>query len=83
MFHYSNEGICSWYDFAKQIFEVKNLDSNVKPIGSTQYPTSAKRPFYSVLNKSLFKATYGIEISYWRDPLVSCLRKIELLKKST
>lgn len=82
LFHYSNEGVCSWYDFAKAIFELEELSIKTKPIESSKYPTPTKRPFYSVLNKSLFKATYGIEISYWRDPLVSCLRKIELLKKS-
>ena len=78
VFHYSNDGVFSWYDFAKAIFEIKNINIEVNSIESRQYPTPAKRPFYSVLNKSLFKATYGIEILYWKDSLVSCLRKIEL-----
>jgi dTDP-4-dehydrorhamnose reductase len=78
LYHYSNEGVCSWYDFAKAIFEIKELAINVKPIESTQYPTPAKRPFYSVMNKRLIKATYKIRIPYWKDSLAACLRKIEL-----
>jgi dTDP-4-dehydrorhamnose reductase len=75
-FHYSNEGVCSWYDFAKTIFELEELHIKTAPIESSQYPKPAKRPFYSLMNKSLIKATYGIEILYWKDSLVSCFRKI-------
>lgn len=77
LFHYSNEGVCR-FDFAKTIFELEELSIKTNPIESSQYPTPAKRPFYSVMNKGLIKETYGIGIPYWKDSLVSCLRKIEL-----
>ena len=77
IYHYSNEGVCSWYDFAKAIFEIEGLHIKVNAIESSQYPTPAKRPFYSVLKKSLIKQAYGIEIPFSRDSLVSCLKKHE------
>jgi dTDP-4-dehydrorhamnose reductase len=77
LFHYSNEGICSWYDFAKAIFELEEVHIKTNPIESAQYPTPAERPFYSVLNKSLFKAIYGIEIPYWKDTLNNVILKLE------
>lgn len=73
LFHYSNEGVCSWYDFAKAIFEIDGLTTKVSPIESSQYPTPAKRPFYSVLNKTNIKETYHINIPYWKDSLKVCL----------
>ena len=73
LFHYSNEGMCSWYDFTKAIFEIKSLSVNVKPLESSQYPTPAKRPFYSALNKSKLKLLYGIKIPYWRKSLIKRL----------
>jgi dTDP-4-dehydrorhamnose reductase len=76
LFHFSNEGVCSWYDFAKAIFEIKGVDIKVNPIESTQYPTPAKRPFYSVLNKASIKATYQLDIPYWKDSLKRCLKKL-------
>ncbi|MDB9783260.1 dTDP-4-dehydrorhamnose reductase [Winogradskyella sp.] len=75
LFHYSNEGVCSWYDFAKAIFEIKEISIKVNPIESTQYPTPAERPYYSVLNKSKIKEVYGIEIPYWKKSLFNCLKK--------
>ena len=69
LFHYSNEGVCSWYDFAKAIFEIKGLAIKVKPIESKQYPTPAERPIYSVLDKTKIKKRYQIEIPEWRDSL--------------
>ena len=67
VFHYSNEGVCSWYDFAKAIFEIDKI--NINPINSNQYSTKSQRPFYSVLNKSLIKNTYDVEILHWRNSL--------------
>ena len=67
LFHYSNEGVCSWYDFAKAIFEIDKI--NINPINSNQYSTKSQRPFYSVLNKSLIKNTYDVEILHWRNSL--------------
>jgi dTDP-4-dehydrorhamnose reductase len=75
-FHFSNEGVCSWYDFAKAIFEIKEIHVKVNPIGSSQYPTLAIRPFYSVLNKKKIREHYSIEIPFWRDALKQCLKKL-------
>ncbi len=69
VYHYSNEGVCSWYDFAKAIFEIKEIPCNVKPIPTKSYPTPAKRPNYSLLNKAKIKQIYGLTIPYWRDSL--------------
>lgn len=73
IYHYSNEGVCSWYDFAIAVMEMSGLDCAVAPIPSTQYPTPAKRPYYSVLSKSKIKADFGIRINHWRVSLQECL----------
>ena len=76
IFHYSNEGICSWYDFANSIFDIENIDCKVIPIEGREWEMPAKRPYYTVLNKSKLKNTYGIEIPYWQYSLRTCLRYI-------
>lgn len=76
IFHYSNEGVCSWYDFAKEIFEHTNTSCLVSPICTEQYPTAAKRPYYSVFNKNKIKNEFKNEIPFWRDSLKKCLLKI-------
>ncbi len=77
IYHYSDEGIASWFDFAKAIFEFQTeLACQVIPIDSTAYPTPATRPAYSVLNKSKIKTIFAPEIPYWRDSLKLCLIKI-------
>jgi len=76
IYHYSNEGVASWYDFAKSIFELSDIDCKVNPIETHQYPTPAKRPYYSILNKAKIKKDYGLDIPYWRDSLKDCLVKI-------
>ena len=76
IYHYANEGVCSWYDFAKAIFDLSSLPVKVLPILSREYPTPAARPSYSVLDKTKFKETFGIEIPYWRDSLADCIREI-------
>lgn len=76
IYHYSNEGVCSWYDFAKAIFELSGITCNVKPIETKEYPTPATRPHYSLLNKSKIKNSYSIIIPYWRDSLHACLLRI-------
>ncbi|PWJ39404.1 dTDP-4-dehydrorhamnose reductase [Sediminitomix flava] len=73
VYHFSNQGVASWYDFAKQIFDIKNIDVKVSPIPTTDYPTPAKRPHYSVMDKSKIEKTFGKEILYWRESLVKCL----------
>ena len=69
IYNYSNEGQCSWYDFAKKIFEVNNISINLQPIPTSAYPTPAKRPAYSVLDKSKIKETFAIEIKNWEESL--------------
>lgn len=73
IYNYSNEGVLSWYDFAKVIMDTANLDCKVDPIETFEYPTPAKRPHYSVLNKAKIKSTFNIDIPYWKDSLNDCL----------
>ena len=76
LYHYSNEGVCSWYDFAKAIFELSEIGCDVNSIETKEYPTPAKRPHYSLLNKAKIKREYNITIPYWRDSLKECLMKM-------
>ena len=78
IYHYSNEGVCSWYDFAKTIFELSNIKCNVNPITTEQYPTPAKRPHYSILNKTKIKRDFKLDIPYWKDALKVCLTKLKV-----
>ncbi|HEB9308145.1 TPA: dTDP-4-dehydrorhamnose reductase [Campylobacter coli] len=73
IYHYSNEGVASWYDFAKEIMKLSQLDCNIKPIESKDFPTLAPRPYYSVLNKQKIKEKFHIEIPYWKDSLERCI----------
>jgi len=76
LYNYSNEGSCSWYDFAQAIFELNKIRCKVNPIGTEAYPTPAKRPYYSVLDKQKIKNDFNLPIRYWRDALKECLVKI-------
>ena len=76
VYHYSNEGVASWYDFAKAVFELSNIDCNVKPIEMKAYPTPASRPHYSLMNKAKIKKDFNIEIPYWKDSLDVCLQTL-------
>lgn len=69
VYNFSNEGQCSWYDFAKEIFEINNISINLQPIPTSSFPTPAKRPAYSVLDKSKIKNTFGIEVLSWEESL--------------
>lgn len=69
IYNFSNEGQCSWYDFAQKIFEINNKNIDLKPIPTSSFPTSAKRPKYSVLDKTKIKSTFGLEIKNWEDSL--------------
>jgi dTDP-4-dehydrorhamnose reductase len=73
IYHFSNEGVCSWYDFALAIYELSDIHCTVKPIETLDYPTPAKRPHYSLLNKAKIKNTFDITIPYWKDSLHVCL----------
>lgn len=76
IYHFTDEGVASWYDFTKAIFELSGKQTKVNPIRTAQYPTPAKRPLYSVLSKNKIKQNYGIQIPYWRDSLEKCLKKL-------
>ncbi|QJB40287.1 dTDP-4-dehydrorhamnose reductase [Chitinophaga oryzae] len=76
VYHYSNEGVTSWYDFAVTIKELTAATTRVLPVTSDKYKTAAARPAYSVLNKEKIKNTFGIQVPYWRDSLVKCLRQM-------
>ena len=76
IYNYSNEGVLSWYDFAKEIMKMAKLNCKINPIETYQYPTPAKRPHYSLLNKNKIKSTFNIEIPYWKDGLDDCLRRL-------
>lgn len=78
IFNFSNEGVCSWYDFAVAIVRHSNIDCQVTPIATVDYPTAAERPHYSVLDKTRFKATFSATIPHWEDGLVRCLNRINL-----
>ena len=76
IYNYSNEGVLSWYDFAKEIIKMAKLDCKINPIETFQYPTPAKRPHFSLLNKSKIKSTFDLEIPYWKDGLDDCLKRL-------
>lgn len=76
LYHYSNEGVTSWFDFAKAIFDISNTAVKANPIPGSAYPTKAKRPAFSVMDKSKIKSTFNIQIPYWRDSLVECIKQL-------
>ena len=77
IYHFSNEGVISWYDFTKAIHRIAGIaDCRVRPLHTAEYPTPANRPHYSVLDKTKIKQTYGIEIPYWEESLEVCVRKL-------
>ena len=77
VYHFSNEGVASWYDFAKSIFEISGMNCKVLPVLSDEFSTPAKRPHFSVLNKSKIKSTFNLEIPYWKESLEICLKKLQ------
>ena len=76
LYHFSNEGVASWYDFSIAIMTLGKVNCHVKPIETKEYPTPAKRPHFSVLNKSKIKNNFKIDIPYWRDSLAKCILKL-------
>lgn len=76
IYNFSNEGQCSWYDFAKEIFHQKGVSIDLKPIPTSAYPTPAKRPAYSVLDKTKIKSTFDIKINDWQTSLSTCLKQL-------
>lgn len=76
IYHYSNEGVCSWYDFAKCICELSGSACEISPCHSDEFPSPVARPHYSVMDKTLVKTVFGLKIPHWNDSLEACLEKI-------
>lgn len=77
IYHYSNEGVCSWFDFTRAIAEMAgNTECDIQPCHSDEYPSKVVRPSYSVLDKTKFKATFGIKVRYWTDSLKTCINNL-------
>ena len=76
-YHYSNEGVTSWFDFARAIFDISATKVKAIPIRTDEYPTKATRPAYSVMDKSKAKQVFNIEIPYWRDSLITCISRLQ------
>lgn len=76
IYHYSNEGVCSWYDFAAEIMTATNRNCRILPIESHEYPSKVVRPFYSVLNKRKIKNKFNLKINHWKESLYQCLEKL-------
>lgn len=81
IYHFSNEGVCSWYDFTKVIAELTgNTACDIQPCHSNEFPSPVTRPAYSVLDKTKIKQTFGLKIPYWTDSLKVCMRNMGVLK---
>ena len=76
VFHFSNEGVCSWYDFAREIMEEAGLNCAVKPIPTSAYPTPAKRPYYSLMDKSRIAEEFNYIIPNWKESLKNCIQRL-------
>ena len=78
IYHYSNEGVCSWFDFTKAIAEIADhRDCDIQPCHSDEFPSKVVRPSYSVLDKTKFKNTFGLRIPYWTDSLKTCIKNLK------
>ena len=81
IYHYSNEGVCSWYDFTKMIAEYcGHTECDIQPCRSSEYPSPVQRPSYSVLDKKKIRETFGIKIPYWTESLKKCIENIESMQ---
>lgn len=77
IYHFSNEGVCSWYDFTKKIAELAgNTECDIRPCHSDEFPSPVKRPAYSVLDKTKIKQVFGVEVPYWTDSLKVCMERL-------
>ena len=81
VYHFSNEGVCSWFDFTKKIAELAgNTSCDIQPCHSDEFPSPVKRPAYSVLDKTKIKKTFGVKVPYWTDSLKCCMANMKALK---
>ena len=82
IYHFSNEGVCSWFDFTKKIAELAgNTACDIQPCHSDEFPSLVKRPAYSVLDKTKIKETFGVKVPYWTDSLKVCMKNMNVLKQ--
>ena len=82
VYHFSNEGVCSWYDFATEIaIAAGNINCNIQPCHSSEFPSKVARPPYSVLDKTKIKQTFGVDIPHWRDSMLYCLERLGAIKQ--
>lgn len=81
IYHFSNEGVCSWFDFTKHIAELAgNTECDIQPCHSDEFPSPVKRPAYSVLDKTRIKETFGVKVPYWTDALKQCMANMKVIK---
>lgn len=81
IYHFSNEGVCSWYDFTQMIARISgHTDCDIQPCYSSEYPSPVTRPAYSVLDKRSIKETFGVKVPYWVDSLEKCIANLEAAK---
>lgn len=80
VYHFSNEGVTSWYDFAQTVFDISQTQVKVNPIPGSAYPTKAKRPSFSVMDKTKIKHTFNINIPYWRTSLAACIAQLKKMQ---
>lgn len=80
IYHFSNEGVISWYDFAKEICSLSGNVCDIQPCHSNEFPSKVKRPSFSVLDKTKVKETFGVTIPYWKDSLVKCIQELDSIK---
>ena len=76
IYHYSNEGVCSWYDFAKEIAELSGNTCDIQPCHSNEFPSKVTRPAFSVLDKTKVKRTFNITVPYWKESLKKCINEL-------
>ena len=76
IYHFSNEGVASWYDFAYEIIKISDKSCQIKPIKAKDYKTLAKRPYYSILDKEKLKSDFSIDIRHWKEGLIECLQRL-------
>lgn len=77
IYHFSNEGVCSWYDFAREISDLARTECDIRPCHSNEFPSKVNRPHYSVLDKTKIKTTFGLTIPYWKDSLRVCISNLQ------
>ena len=77
IYHFSNEGVCAWYDFAKEVCDLSGNVCDIQPCHSDEFPSKVKRPHFSVLDKTKVKSTFGITVPYWKDSLQKCINELK------